>query len=125
VGACSFPSPPDAEWPEVEIVLVKPMQIRVTVRGVTRLYNHAEAGLASQRHPNRAKVEWRKLQIYAWHAGDKGAYYKLPKYAALRHDIAKFRKWLKSFFGIAGDPLQPFSSLWLPKFKIRAECEPD
>lgn len=120
-GAVWFETPEGATWRDVEIVLVSPERVRVTVLGVTELYSYRGIGLADKRRPGTPRAEWKMLRTYAENP-DPDAYYRLPRRPTLKMDISRFRAWLKAFFGIAGDPLKPFKpARWLPRFKIRVE----
>lgn len=113
-----FPTPPLAKWSDVEILLMDHDRVRIMVAGISKDFTIAALGLEDKRRPGRPRREWRMLKIYAENP-QPDAYYKLPRRKGLKADISRFRHWLKSFFGIPGDPLKPFKSdLWLPKFKI-------
>lgn len=115
-----FPTPSRATWEDVDIVLLAPKTVRISVRRVTRTYSFAQIGLADRRRPTLPRLEWRMLRTYAENP-EPDAYYRLPKRRNLKVEISMFRRWLKKFFGIAGDPLKPFKPmLWLPRFQIRA-----
>jgi len=118
-----FPTPAGSKWESVEIVLLTPEWVRVRVRRVTRTYTFGRIGLADMRRPGTPRAEWRMLRTYAENT-DPGAYYRLPSRPTLKMDISRFRRWLKFFFGIAGDPLKPFfTDKWMPKFKIRSAAK--
>jgi hypothetical protein len=116
-----FPSPPGAKWEDVEILLIDRDCVKVTVGKVSKRYTFQAIGLADKRRPERARSEWQMLKRYAENP-QPDAYYKLPKRKSLKVEISQFRRWLKSFFGIPGDPLRPFrTGLWLPRFKISVD----
>ena len=116
-----FPTPPGADWKHVEIVLLTPHEAHITVGSVAQRYTFAAVGLADRRTRKRPRAEWRMLQTYAENP-EPDAYHKLPYRENLKVEISKFRRWLKTFFAIPGDPLKPFEpDLWLPRFKVRAE----
>jgi hypothetical protein len=120
-GEARFATPVGAEWDEVEIVVCGADRARITVRGVTETYTFKGLGLEDKRRPGVARAEWRMLRTYAENP-EPDAYYRLPKRRSLKVEISQFRRWLRAFFGIPGDPLKPFRSmLWLPRFKIRVE----
>jgi hypothetical protein len=119
--AARFPTPAGATWKDVEIVLQSPSEAQITVGNVTRSYTFSALGLADGRSPKRPRIEWRMLRTYAENP-ESDAYYKLPYRDSLKVEISMFRRWLKAFFGLPGDPLRPFEpSRWLPRFKVRAE----
>jgi hypothetical protein len=114
-----FPTPVGATWESVEILLVDRDRVKVTVGSVSRRYTFESLGLADRRRKNHPRAEWRMLKTYAENP-QPDAYYKLPKRKNLK--ISQFRRWLKAFFGIPGDPLRPFrTGLWLPKFRINVD----
>jgi len=116
-----FPTPTGATWDDVEFVFIAPEWVWVTVRNVRRSFTYSRMGLADKRRPGMPRAEWRMLRTYAENP-EPDAYYRLPKRPNLKMDISKFRRWLKKFFGIPGDPLLPFKPmLWLPRFKIRID----
>jgi hypothetical protein len=116
-----FPTPAGAKWSDVEIVLISEDEAEIKVGTVCQRYTYAAVGLADKRDGKRPLREWRMLRTYAENP-EPDAYYNLPKRANLKLDISLFRQWLQRFFGIPGDPLKPFkTTLWLPRFKIRAE----
>lgn len=116
-----FPTPKGADWPDVEIVLIKKNEARITIGAITRTYTFEQMGLANERHSDRAKNEGMMLRTYAEHP-ETGSYSKLPYRKNLKNHISKFRTWLQGFFGIPGDPLHPFEiAQWEPRFKIRAK----
>lgn len=116
-----FPTPADATWVDVEIVLLSSSEARITVGAVSKSYTFSALGLADNRRLDRSRLEWRMLRTYAENP-EPDAYYKLPYRRNLKVEISKFRRWLQGFFCIPGDPLRPFESdKWLPRFKIRAE----
>jgi hypothetical protein len=116
-----FPTPPGATWRHVEIVLLSPEVAQISVGSVTQRYTFAAMGLADRRSGKGTRSEGRMLHTYAEHP-EPDAYRKLPYRKNLKIEISKFRRWLQTFFGIGGDPLQPWESgHWLPRFKIRAE----
>lgn len=116
-----FPTPAGAKWEDVEIVLLSPEEVKISVGCVTQNFSVASIGLADIRNAKKPRAEWRMLRTYAENP-EPDAYYKLPARRSLKTEISRFRNWLKGFFGIAGDPLKPFKQArWLPKFKIRAD----
>jgi len=120
-GEIRFPTPPNSTWTDVEVVLMSPEHARITVGAVTQAYNFATIGLGDGRQSNRPRTEWRMLRTYAENP-EPDAYFKLPRRSSLKVDISRFRRWLKGFFGIPGDPLRPFKpARWLPRFTIRAD----
>lgn len=119
-GAC-FPTPPGTDWGDVEIVLLSPEEARFTVGTVSHCYTYRALGLVSRRPANKPSAEWRMLRTYADNP-EPDAYYRLPFRGSLKVETSKFRRWLQGFFGLPGDPLQPFETKkWLPRFKIRAD----
>lgn len=113
-----FPIPSRAKWSDVEILLTDHDRARITVAGVSKDYTLAGLGPEDKRRPGHPRREWRMLKTYAENP-QPDAYHKLPHRKNLKLEISRFRRWLKEFFGIPGDPLKPFKSdLWLPKFKI-------
>lgn len=115
-----FPTPLGAKWEDVEIVLIDEETARISVGRVSHTFTFSGLGLASRRHKHIPRTEWRMLKTYAENP-DPDAYNRLPFRKNLKIDIARFRKWLKAFFGIPGDPLLPFTTAkWMPRFKIRA-----
>jgi hypothetical protein len=115
-----FPSVPGAEWRHVEIVLLSPDLAQVSVGSVTQRLTFAAMGLADRRSGKRVRSEGRMLRTYAENP-EADAYHELPYRENLKVHISRFRHWLQRYFGIAGDPLQPFKSgYWRPRFKIRA-----
>jgi hypothetical protein len=116
-----FPTPKGVKWEDVDIVLLSPEEVMISVGSVVQKFSFASIGLADVRHENKPRTEWRMLRTYAENP-EPDAYYKLPARRGLKTDISRFRGWLKGFFGIAGDPLKPFKpARWLPRFKIRAD----
>jgi len=114
-----FGTPEGATWKDVEIVLLSPERVRISVLGVTETFSYVGIGLADKRRPSLPRAEWRVLRTYAENP-EPDAYYRLPKRPNLKADIFRFRKWLKVFFGIKGDPLKPFEpERWLPRFRVR------
>lgn len=117
----TFETPAGADWSDVEMVLTGTEAVRITVGSVSRTYTFAMLGLASRKDASKPTREWRMLRTYAENP-EPDAYYRLPYRRNLKMEISLFRKWLKRFFGIAGDPLRPFKTgLWRPRFRIRAE----
>lgn len=120
-GRKHFPTPPGAQWQDVEIVLLDSNDVRITVKDMSQTYTMAGLGLTDGRSRKRPREEWRMLVTYAEHP-EPDAYYRLPERDNLKVHIFRFRKWLQGFFGIPGDPLKPFGSeLWRPRFRIRVE----
>jgi len=116
-----FPTPTGAAWHEVEIVFLAPEWVWVQVRDVKCTFTFSRMWLADKRKPGVARSEWRMLRTYAENP-DPDAYYRLPQRPNLKMDISKFRRWLKKFFGIPGDPLLPFKPMrWMPRFKVRID----
>jgi hypothetical protein len=116
-----FPTPEGASWSDVEFVMLSPSAVRITVGSVSQRYTFASLGLNDRRQPHLPRSEWRMLRTYAEHT-EPDAYFRLPQRKNLKVDISRFRSWLKSFFGLPGDPLRPFQpSRWLPRFRIRAD----
>jgi hypothetical protein len=114
-----FPTPANAKWTDVEIILTSSHDAKMTVGDVTQYYSFTELGLADKRSPKRPRIEWQMLRTYAENP-QADAYYRLPFRKNLKVDISKFRKWLQAFFGIPGDPLTPFATgKWMPRFKVR------
>jgi hypothetical protein len=108
-------------WADVEIVLLSPEEAKFRVATVSHRYTYRTLGLVSRRPANKPSAEWRMLQTYAENP-EPDAYYKLPFRGSLKVETSKFRRWLQRFFGLPGDPLQPFETKkWLPRFKIRAD----
>lgn len=114
-----FPTPDGSKWSDVDIRLLDPQTVKVTVRGVTEEHTATTMGMTSVRTGKPTK-QWVLLRMLAagrghvpWNSGRERAENQKQKEELVKH--------LRRFFGICGKPILGSKAEWRCVFTIHPE----
>lgn len=120
-----FPSPEGLCWEEVGIVFVSNDAVRVTARGISKVFTFAELGFKDSRKGDRPDTRWAVLRELARHGGEVGWNSNAPAHVKshLKTAIKDIRKRLQAVMQLDDDPFHPYRQrrAYVARFELRDE----
>jgi len=118
VWPSKFPTPAGSEWKDVEIRFIDDDTVRVTAKGVSKLFNYAEIDMIDRRRA-RPDAQWNLLREFA------DAFGVLTWASRGASSVKKKRKerlsmTLRELFGLAGEPIPWVARAWRTQFRIHS-----